>query len=115
MSERNPPVDMGHPVTPEITPRSRKESKAGRAWVNFGSRLFTLSEGNLFLLLSIMIGLFSGLAVVVFRMAIQCVRLGLLGSALAPAHWRVLLVPSVAGLIVAFLVEKFFPRRAAAG
>ena len=34
---------------------------------------------------------------------------GLLGSALAPPPIRVLLVPAGAGLVVAFLVQKFFP------
>lgn len=108
MSEQNPTVDLGHVVPPEIPPVSSKEGKAGRAWLNLGPRLFTLSEGNLFLLLSIMIGLFSGVAVVVFRKAIDWIRLALLGPGLAPAHWRILLVPSVAGLVVAFLVQKFF-------
>ena len=53
------------------------------------------------------------MAVVCFRIAIEWVRLGLLGSALAPSHLRVLLVPAGAGLVVAFLVQKFF--RAARG
>ena len=56
-----------------------------------------------------MIGIFSGLAVVGFRLTIDWVRLGLLGSALAPPPLRVLLVPTLAGLVVAFLVQKFFP------
>ena len=78
-------------------------------WLGFGTRLFSLSEGNLFLLLAIIIGIFSGLAVVCFRMTIEWIRLGLLGSALAPPPMRVLLVPAGAGLVVAFLVQKFFP------
>jgi CIC family chloride channel protein len=61
------------------------------------------------LLLAIVIGMFSGLAVVCFRIAIEWVRLGLLGSALAPPHLRVLLVPVLAGLVVAFLVQRLFP------
>jgi CIC family chloride channel protein len=76
-------------------------------WLSFGTRLFSLSEGNLFLLLAIAIGIFSGLAVVCFRMAIEWIRLGLLGS--APAPMRILLVPAGAGLVVAFLVQRFFP------
>jgi CIC family chloride channel protein len=71
--------------------------------------LFHLSEGNLFLLLAIAIGIFSGIAVVCFRISIEKIRLGLLGSSLAPAPLRVLLVPAAAGLVVAFLVQKFFP------
>jgi CIC family chloride channel protein len=69
---------------------------------------FALSEGNLFLLLAIIIGMFSGMAVVCFRITIEWIRLGLLGSALAPPHWRILLAPAGAGLVVAFLVQKYF-------
>ncbi len=69
----------------------------------------TLSEGNLFLLFAVIIGLFSGLAVVCFRISIEWVRFALLGSALAPSRARVLVVPVVVGLVVAYLVQKFFP------
>ncbi|MBZ5642626.1 MAG: chloride channel protein [Acidobacteriia bacterium] len=48
------------------------------------------------------------MAVVCFRITIEWVRLALLGSALAPSHIRVLLVPAGAGLVVAFLVQRFF-------
>jgi chloride channel protein, CIC family len=78
-------------------------------WLSSRKRLFNLSEGNLFLLLAICIGLFSGIAVVCFRVAIEWIRLGLLGSALTPPPVRVLLVPAGAGLVVAFLVQRFFP------
>jgi CIC family chloride channel protein len=78
------------------------------AWLRSRARSFTLSEGNLFLLLAILIGMFSGMAVVCFRMTIEWIRLALLGSALAPSPVRLLLVPAGAGLVVAFLVQKFF-------
>jgi CIC family chloride channel protein len=69
-----------------------------------------MREDNFFLLLAIVIGLLSGLAVVCFRRAIDLTRLALLGSAAAPGPWRVILVPTLAGLVVAFLVLRFFPR-----
>lgn len=69
-----------------------------------------LQEGTLFLLLAVAIGLFSGLAVVCFRIAIEWTRVGLLGSALYPRIPRVFLVPAIAGLVLAILVVKFFPR-----
>jgi CIC family chloride channel protein len=81
----------------------------GRKWLTFAGRSFSLSEGNLFLLLAIVIGVLAGLAVVAFREAIDWIRISLLGSALAPSHLRLLLVPSIAGLVVALLVQKFFP------
>jgi CIC family chloride channel protein len=87
----------------------------GRKWLTFAGRSFALSEGNLFLLLAIVIGVLSGLAVVAFRAAIDWLRIGLLGATLTPSHWRLLLVPSIAGLVVAFLVQKFFPAARGSG
>jgi CIC family chloride channel protein len=69
-----------------------------------------LSEPQLFLLLAVIIGLFSGLAVVLFRIAIDWTRLLVFGSALTPPRARILLVPILGGFVVAFLVMKFFPR-----
>jgi chloride channel protein, CIC family len=93
---------------PESGSATQAAAKQKRRWLGVGTRSLTLSEGNLFLLLAIIIGLFSGMAVVGFRITIDWVRLGLLGSALAPPSLRVLLVPAGAGLVVAFLVQRFF-------
>jgi len=70
----------------------------------------TLGEQQVFLLLAVIIGLFSGLAVVLFRIAIEYTRLTLLGSGLAIAPLRALLAPTVAGLVVALLVMRVFRR-----
>jgi chloride channel protein, CIC family len=72
------------------------------------ARPFKLSEGNLFLLLAILIGIFSGLAVVCFRIAIDRIHLALFGSGLATPHIRVVVVPILGGFVVAFFVQKFF-------
>jgi len=69
-----------------------------------------LGEDQLFLLLSIVIGVFAGLAVVCFRMSIDALRWVFFGSGLLPPRQRVVLVPSAVGLVVAFLVVRFFPR-----
>lgn len=108
MSEREAPAPGG---SREANPQSAPSGVAvrGRKWLRFLGRSFTLSEGNLFLLLAIVIGLFSGLAVVFFRASIDWIRLGLLGSSLAPPPLRVLLVPTIAGFAVALLVQRFFP------
>jgi len=63
----------------------------------------------------VIIGLFSGLAVVLFRISIDYTRLVLLGSGLVIKPWRVLLAPTVAGLGVALLVMKLFPRARGSG
>lgn len=63
-----------------------------------------------FLLLAIFIGIFSGLAVVCFRITIEFVRMALLGSSLSPSAPRIFLAPALTGLVVAALVMLVFPR-----
>src|SRR6202049_2564544 len=66
-------------------------------------------EERLFLILSVFIGIFSGLAVVCFRFAIAWCRIYLLGSGFTPSTTRLLLAPSLAGLVIAVLVLHVFP------
>ncbi|GGG68513.1 chloride channel protein [Edaphobacter dinghuensis] len=67
-------------------------------------------EERLFLLLSIFIGIISGLLVVSFRMAIDWLQVLLLGSAPNPHQPRLFIVPAVIGLIVAVLTRYVFPQ-----
>lgn len=67
-----------------------------------------LSEGNLFLLLSVLIGLASGLLVVCFRISIEWTHLWLLGSSLSASPLRLLLVPTAAGLLIGALIMLSF-------
>ncbi len=113
MSERDIPIEEERPPEPTGEFPSAEANDSSLKWLSSRARLLTLSEGNLFLLLAIIIGMFAGMAVVCFRITIEWVRLGLLGSALAPPPMRVILAPAGAGLVVAFLVQKFF--RAARG
>jgi len=69
-----------------------------------------LGEEQFFLLLSILIGIFAGLAVVCFRISIEWMRWRLLGSGLTPMAGRVWQVPAIVGLLVAVLVILLFPR-----
>jgi CIC family chloride channel protein len=89
--------------------------EAIRERLRFRQGELTLSEQQVFLLLAVIIGLFSGLAVVLFRIAIDYTRLVLLGSALVIASWRALLVPAVVGMAVGLLVMKLFPRARGSG
>src|SRR5450631_1966369 len=66
-------------------------------------------EERFFLILSVFIGVFSGLAVVCFRFAIGWCRLYLLGSGAVLSPTRLLLAPTLAGLVIAVLVIHFFP------
>jgi CIC family chloride channel protein len=113
VSERDIPIEEERPPEPTGEFPSAEANDSSLKWLSSRARLLTLSEGNLFLLLAIIIGMFAGMAVVCFRITIEWVRLGLLGSALAPPPMRVILAPAGAGLVVAFLVQKFF--RAARG
>jgi CIC family chloride channel protein len=66
-------------------------------------------DERLFLVLSIFIGIISGLLVVSFRVAIEWVGILTLGSAPHPGQYRLLFVPAAAGLVVAALVIWLFP------
>src|SRR5258706_11674347 len=77
-------------------------------------RLFSTLEGvfreeRFFLILSVFIGLFSGLAVVCFRLAIDWSRIWLLGPAPAPHSLRVLFTPPLVSLLIAVIVIHLFP------
>lgn len=115
LSERDIPVKDPPAPAPPGELSSGFVNAPGVKWLGLRARSLKLSEGNLFLLLAILIGMFSGVAVVCFRMAIDWFRLALLGSALVPSPLRVLLAPAGAGLVVAFLVQKFFPAARGSG
>src|SRR5581483_11424938 len=66
-------------------------------------------EERFFLVLSVFIGIFSGLAVVCFRFAIDLSRMYFLGSETAASHMRLLLAPTIAGLVIGALVLHVFP------
>jgi CIC family chloride channel protein len=66
-------------------------------------------EERFFLVLSVFIGVFSGLAVVCFRFAIDWCRIYLLGSGAVLTPSRLVLAPTLAGLVIAVLVIHVFP------
>jgi len=72
-------------------------------------------EDRLFLVLSVFIGIFSGLAVVCFRFTIDWCRVYLLGSGFTLSPARLLLAPCLAGLVIAVLVIHVFPRARGSG
>ncbi len=74
-----------------------------------GRSRLAISEEQFLLLIAVLVGIYSGLAVVCFRLAIEWLRLTLLGPALVPTYPRVLVVPTVVGLVVAALVVQLFP------
>ena len=67
-------------------------------------------EERFFLVLSVFIGVFSGLAVVCFRFAIEWSRIYLLGSGVDVPHWRLILTPALAGAVIAIITIHIFPK-----
>ena len=72
-------------------------------------------DERLFLVLSIFIGIISGLLVVSFRVAISWVQVLTLGSAPHAGQWRLIFVPLVMGAVVAAMVQLFFPAARGSG
>ena len=105
-----PPAAPSPDAEAQITARRFEAVVAWLSQFREHVRGLSLREGQLFLFLSVLIGLFSGLLVVCFDIAIDWTRVRLLGSALAPSPARVILVPALAGLGVALLVIHVFPR-----
>ena len=79
------------------------------------SKLAPTRDERLFLVLSIFIGVISGMLVVSFRVAIEWIKILTLGSAPHPGQFRLLLAPSLTGLVVATLVLWFFPAARGSG
>ncbi|MFZ0815194.1 MAG: chloride channel protein [Candidatus Sulfotelmatobacter sp.] len=89
-------------------------SSASQARPPNPSRLFSTLDGVFneevfFLILCVFIGIFSGLAVVCFRLAIDWMHLALLGPLPQTHSWRLFAVPSLTGLVIAILVLHVFP------
>ncbi len=89
---------------------SRLLHQAHSAWQAWTRDIFVEREERLFLVLAIVIGAFSGLAVVCFHIAIDWIRILSLGSSLRPSFPRVILAPVIGGLAVALLTIYLFPR-----
>jgi chloride channel protein, CIC family len=102
--------------TPVAPPENTPVSPRVRGAEALAQRLARLTfdtnfaEDRFFLILSIFIGIFSGLAVVCFRVAIDWSRIALMGPLPHPSAWRIIGAPTAVGLIVAVLVIHFFPQ-----
>jgi CIC family chloride channel protein len=103
-------------MSDSVSAASSSESSSATSVVRLRTtqRLFSTIEGVFheevfFLILSVFIGIFSGLAVVCFRLAIDWTHLALLGPLPQTHGWRLFAVPSLAGLVVAVLVLHVFP------
>ena len=117
MSEPNTPDSPDAIVFPVAAAANSVPARGAiRAkWEEWTHRVFTMREDRFFLFLAVLIGIFSGLAVVCFRIAVEWTQLELLGSSLSPPALRVLLVPTIGGLLVAVLAIRAFPRARGSG
>jgi chloride channel protein, CIC family len=79
------------------------------------SRIAPTRDERLFLVLSIFIGILSGLLVVCFRVAIEWIKILTLGSAPHAGQYRLLIAPAITGVVVAALVQWFFPAARGSG
>jgi CIC family chloride channel protein len=79
------------------------------------ARMVLAREEHIFLLLSIFIGVISGLLVVSFRMAIEWLSVLLLGSSPNPHQLRLIYIPALAGLVIAVLIRFVFPNARGSG
>ena len=100
-------------LAPIVNPSSSSSTQTV-ARVRASRRLFSkldgvFNEDVFFLILCVFIGIFSGLAVVCFRLAIDWTHLALLGPLPETHSWRLFAVPSLAGIVVAILVLHVFP------
>jgi CIC family chloride channel protein len=113
MSETNAPALIS--TQPEGSRQVPPQGGLRALWQSWTHRIITLREDQFFLFLAVLIGVFSGLAVVCFRIAIEWMHLVLLGPTLAPPPLRVILVPSLVGLVVGFLIIHVFPQARGSG
>jgi chloride channel protein, CIC family len=114
LKSENPTSAIEAPPPPGAE-EGRPPGKFRVLWESWKHRITAMREDQLFLLLAVLIGIFSGLAVVCFRITIEWTHLVLLGSSLTPSHLRVLLVPSLAGIVVALLIIYVFPQARGSG
>ncbi|MFY9804663.1 MAG: chloride channel protein [Candidatus Acidiferrales bacterium] len=113
MSQIPTPPAIAGPATPQETTPGGNAAPVRRnfrtRWEAWTRSVFIMREDRLFLLLAVLIGIFSGLAVVCFRLAIDWTQIALLGPSLNPSFPRVVLAPTLAGLVVAMLAVHVFP------
>ena len=96
--------------TPVHSDATEKEPTTSRITADeMAARIAPAREEYLFLLLSIFIGIISGLLVVSFRMAIEWLSVLLLGSSPQPHQARLIFIPALAGLVIAVLTRYVFP------
>ncbi len=110
-----PGVDPVPEEAPGIDLKTVAEERRYRPNPAEVQRLAPNRDERLFLVLSIFIGILSGLMVVCFRVAISWIQVLTLGSSPHPGQLRLFFVPMGVGLLVAALVQLVFPAARGSG
>jgi CIC family chloride channel protein len=99
-------------AAPQIAPQgeSQIDPENSKSPAEIAAEISPSREERIFLLLSIFIGVISGLLVVSFRMAIDWLQVLLLGTEPGPHRIRLIIVPALAGLVIALLTRYVFPQ-----
>ncbi len=105
---RGPPHSRG-PTIPSTIDTPPKPTVSTRSAVDALAATLPQREERIFLLLSIFIGIISGLLVVSFRMAIEWLNVLLLGSSPGSHQPRLILAPMLTGIVIAVLARFVFP------
>jgi len=95
-------VEAQSEMQEKVAPATKEEAR-------YAAEIAPAREERLFLLLSIFIGVISGLLVVSFRMAIDWLSVLLLGPSPGARQPRLIFVPALAGLAIAVLTKYVFP------
>lgn len=104
----------GRPADQALREKAAAPAAATAGAVPGSTQSPIFGEETFFIILSIFIGIFAGLAVVCFRFAIDWSRIVLLGSGM-PSAARMLLVPALAGLAISAMVLYIFPKARGSG
>ena len=104
------PTLAGSPAPPSLLPPGDSATSVSPSSVSPTSPAAPAREERLFLLLSVFIGVISGLLVVSFRMSIEWLTVLLQGSSPARHQPRLLLIPALAGIVIALLTRFVFPQ-----
>ncbi len=78
-------------------------------------RIPAMTEGQRFLLLSILIGVFAGLVVVCFHIAIELLAWNTVHALGATRRWQMILWPPLGAAVAYLLVTRFFPAAKGSG
>src|SRR6267143_1366727 len=100
---------ISSPPNAAVTSHERSTNALARRLARLSFQT-NFEEERFFLILSIFIGVFSGLAVVCFRVAIDWSRIALMGALPHPHALRIIGAPTAVGLLVAVLVVHVFPQ-----